>query len=141
PVTSLGPLLVTVIRYVTVVPGVERGITRVSALVLWITRSDTGVIVSVSVAETGPPGGVTVAVFTIVPLVAATAAPTVKMTVLCGGSVTVVPILPVPLAAPQAALLVPAHVHATPESSAGMVSVNGAFVMVFVGLLLRTTIV
>src|SRR3954454_20935750 len=94
--------------------------------VLTIERSATGVTVSVSVAATGMPDTVIVAVFAIVPLVAATVPTTSKTTSLCAGKVTVALIaLPVPLAGAQTAPLAIAHVHVTLMSEAGTVSTKG----------------
>jgi hypothetical protein len=81
PVTLLGPLLVTVMVYVTDVPGAA----VVCPSVLVTARSACGVRVSVSVAlllldegSTTPPGAVTVAVLLRVPVApAATVAVTV----------------------------------------------------------------
>src|SRR6266496_379673 len=80
PDTSLGPLLVTVIVYVVLPPGV----TLATPSVLVIARSAIGVTVSVSVAlllpgfgSVVPAGAVTVAELDTLPLLAVTSADTV----------------------------------------------------------------
>ena len=100
-----------------------------------IDRSAVGVNVSVSVAElfagvgsVVPEGGVTVAVLTRVPVAAALTVPvTVNVTEPPTGRFTEALMLPVPLAGHVPPAL-PAHVHVTPLSDAGIVSATVAAV-------------
>src|SRR5580765_3884877 len=94
-------------------------------------RSARGVIGSLSVAIadvrlTCPAGGSTWAEFTSSPVAAGSTVPVaVKTTVAPTGTVTGVLMAPLP-AAPQEPPPVPAHVHATPVSVAGNVSMTVA---------------
>src|SRR3989442_312101 len=95
-------------------------------------RSAVGVRVSVSVAEllpgvgsVAPPGAVTVAVFTRVPVApGATVALTVNVAIPPTGRLTVAPMSPLPEAEPHEPPAEPTLGKLTPGGSAGIVSVT-----------------
>jgi hypothetical protein len=142
-VTADGPALLATIVYVTDVPGTSVA----TPSVLVITRSAVGTSVSVSVAEllagvgsVAPPGRAMLAVFASDPVAVDEIVPvTVNVAVPLDNRVTEALIEPEPEAGhvdPDDA----AHVHVTPVSEAGIVSVTVAAVMVE-GPALEATIV
>jgi hypothetical protein len=127
-----GPALPTTTVYVVLWPGM----TAATPSVFVIDRSAVGFNVSVSVAEllagvgsVTPPGTAIAAVFTRLPVaVATTVAEIVNVADPPTGRSTMVAMLPLPLPAAQDPPPAGTHVHVTPESDAGMVSVTGAAV-------------
>jgi hypothetical protein len=128
-VTADGPALPATIVYVADVPGTSVA----TPSVFTMDTSAVGVNVSVSVAEllaavgsVTPAGGAMLALLTSVPVADGTTTPvTVNVTEPPTGSVTDALMLPLPLVGhvPPA---VPAHVHETPLSVAGIVSATVA---------------
>src|SRR6266496_3418129 len=146
PVTSLGPLLVTTIVYVNGWPGTY----GFGLLVLVIDRSAVMLagfwLVAVLLARLGsvvPDGAVTVALLTNCPVVPLGTVPLrLKVAVPPLTRLTVVAMLPLPLAAPHAFGAVAVHVHVNPApcSAAGSGSETTAPVT-SLGPLLVTVIV
>src|SRR6266540_4880137 len=146
PVTSLGPLLVTTIVYVNGWPGTY----GFGLLVLVIDRSAVMLagfwLVAVLLARLGsvvPDGAVTVALLTNCPVVPLGTVPLrLKVAVPPLTRLTVVAMLPVPLAAPQLLGAVALHVQVNPAplSAAGSGSETAAPVT-SLGPLLVTTMV
>lgn len=130
PVAVDGPLLVTVKVYVTSSPA-RAGL---GEAVLVIATSARGWVLLVTVVvllpgsgSVTPVGGVTLAVLAIGPVAfAGTCAVTVNVAVPPFARLTVVLMLPVPLAVLQAEPDDAVHVQATPVSTLGMVSVTVA---------------
>ncbi len=144
PTAVEGPTLVTTVVNVMSLPTIAE---PELAVLLTCTSAEAAMaVVSVAVSFPGtgsvvPAGGATVAVLARVPMASGATVPVAtKVADAPAGRSTVVAMGPEPLAVPQTPPSVALHVHVTPVSTAGNVSLTGAPVTVL-GPALATVIV